>query len=147
MFTKKKAAFKKVEVLQAKIDQTEYWDLEILDFNIDFFGDEVNIFVYNDADTSWKISFLSCFKVTYETDATWRSITKVREMKKPQLGYFGQDITLSENKEYEGFYDVSIDLTIMIAKIICKDVNVELVSNNTLDIFWWKDGDPQNDSK
>ena len=136
-----KAALKRVEVLQAKIDQTEYWDLEILDFNIEFFGDEVNIFVYNDADTSWKIAFLSCFKVTYETDATWRSITKLREMKKPQLGYFGQDITLSENKEYEGFYDVSIDLTIMIAKIICKDVNVEVVSNNTLDIFWWKDGD------
>lgn len=130
-----------VEILQAKIDQTEYWDLEILDFNTNFFGDEVNIFVYNDAETSWKISFLSCFKVTYETDATWRSITKVREMKKTQLGYFGQDITLSENKEYEGFYDVSIDLSIMTAKIICKDVNVELVSNNTLDIFWWKDGD------
>lgn len=130
-----------IEILQAKIDQTEYWDLEILDFNTNFFGDEVNIFVYNDAETSWKISFLSCFKVTYETDATWRSITKVREMKKPQLGYFGQDITLSENKEYEGFYDVSIDLSIMIAKIICKDVNVELVSNNTLDIFWWNDGD------
>lgn len=138
---KKGGSIEKIEILQAKIDQTEYWDLEILDFNINFFGDEVNIFVYNDADTSWKISFLSCFKVTYDTDATWRSITKVQEMKKPQLGYFGQDITLSENKEYEGFYDVSIDLSIMTAKIICKDVNVELVSNNTLNIFWWKDGD------
>lgn len=127
-----------IEALQAKIDQTEYWDVEILDFNINFFGDEVNIFVYNDNETSWKISFLSCFKVTYETDATWRSITNVREMKKPQLGYFGQDITLSENKEYEGFYDVSIDLSIMTAKITCKDVNVELLSNHTLDIFWWK---------
>ena len=127
-----------IEALQAKIDQTEYWDVEILDFIINFFGDEVNIFVYNDDETSWKISFLSCFKVTYETDATWRSITNVREMKRPQLGYFGQDITLSENKEYEGFYDVSIDLSIMTAKITCKDVNVELLSNHTLDIFWWK---------
>lgn len=127
-----------IEALQAKIDQTEYWDVEILDFNINFFGDEVNIFVYNDDETSWKISFLSCFKVTYETDATWRSITNVREMKRPQLGYFGQDITLSENKEYEDFYDVSIDLSIMTAKITCKDVNVELLSNHTLDIFWWK---------
>lgn len=127
-----------IEALQAKIDKTEYWDLEILDFNINFFGDEVNIFVYNDDETSWKISFLSCFKVTYETDAAWRSITNVREMKRPQLGYFGQDITLSEDKDYEGFYDVSIDLSIMTAKITCKDVNVELVSNNTLDIFWWK---------
>ena len=127
-----------IEALQAKIDQTEYWDVEILDFIINFFGDEVNIFVYNDDETSWKISFLSCFKVTYETDATWRSIANVREMKKPQLGYFGQDITLSESKEYEGFYDVSIDLSIMTAKITCKDVNVELLSNNILDIFWWK---------
>lgn len=127
-----------IEALQAKIDQTEYWDVKILDFNINFFGDEVNIFVYNDDETSWKISFLSCFKVTYETDATWRSITNVWEMKRPQLGYFGQDITLSENKEYEDFYDVSIDLSIMTAKITCKDVNVELLSNHTLDIFWWK---------
>lgn len=130
-----------VEILQAKINQTEQCDLEILDFNTNFYGDEVNIFVYNDDGTSWKITFLSCFRVNYETDATWRNITNVREMKRPQLGYFGQDITLSENKEYEGFYDVSIDLSIMTAKIICKDVNVELVSNNTLDIFWWKDGD------
>lgn len=127
-----------IEALQTKIDKTEYWDLEILDFNISFFGDEVNIFVYNDDETSWKISFLSCFKVAYETDATWRSITNVREMKRPQLGYFGQDITLSENKEYKGFYDVSIDLSIMTAKITCKDINVELVSNNTLDILGWK---------
>lgn len=98
-----------VEMLQAKIDQTEYWDLKILDFSANFYGDEVSIFVYNDTDTSWRISFLSCFRVTYETDATWRSIANVREMKKPQLGYYGQDITLNESKDFEGFYDVSID--------------------------------------
>lgn len=128
-----------VETLQAKIDQTEYWDLKILDLNVNYFGDEVNIFVYNDADTCWKISFLSCFRVTYETDAAWRSITNVRDMRKPQLGYYGQDITLSESKDFEGFYDVSIDLAIMTANIICKDVNVEKVSNSTLNIFWWED--------
>ena len=27
-------------------------------------------------------------------------------MKKPQLGYYGQDITLNESKEFDGFYDV-----------------------------------------
>ena len=113
--------------------------MKILDFNAGFFGDEVNIFVYNDTDTSWKISFLSCFRVTYETDAAWRSIENVRKMRKPQLGYYGQDITLSENKDFEGFYDVSIDLTILTAKIICKDVSVEMVSNSTLNIFWRED--------
>lgn len=75
-----------VEILQAKIDQTEYWDLKILDFHANFFGD-------------------------------------------------------SESKDFEGFYDVLIDLSIMTAKIMCKDVNVEKVSNSTLNIFWWEDGD------
>lgn len=132
---------KKSEI-QKMIDETDYWDMEILDLKVSYFGDEVSIFVYNDADTSWKISFLSCFRVTYETDATWRSIANVREMKKPQLGYYGQDITLSENKDFQGFYDVSIDLTILTAKIICKDVNVEMVSNSTLNIFWRENEDP-----
>lgn len=125
-----------IETMQKKIDQTEYWDLEILDFQIQFFGDEVNIFVYNDADTSWRISFLSCYKVAYETDATWRTIAHVRDMKKPQLGYCGQDITLSESKDFKGFYDVSIDLTILTAKIICKEVNVEKISNSQLSMLW-----------
>lgn len=125
-----------IKMLQEKINQTEYWDLKILDFNTDYFGDEVNIFVYNDDDTSWKISFLSCFRVTYETDSTWRAITHVREMKNPQLGYYGQDITLNESKDFEGFYDVTIDLTILTAKIICKDVSVEKVSNSSINIFW-----------
>ena len=125
-----------IESMQEKIDQTEYWDLDVLDFQTNFFGDEVNIFVYNDADTSWRISFLSCYKVTYETDATWRTIAHVRDMKKPQLGYYGQDITLSESKDFEGFYDVSIDLTILTAKIICKEVSVEKISNSSLSMFW-----------
>ena len=33
-----------IESMQKKIDQTEYWDLAILDFQVNFFGDEVNIF-------------------------------------------------------------------------------------------------------
>lgn len=125
-----------IEIMQEKINQTEYWDVEILDFQTNYFGDEVNILIYNDSDTSWKISFLSCYRVTYETDATWRTIAYVRDMKKPQLGYYGQDITLSESKDFEGFYDVSIDLTILTAKIICKEINVEKISNGSLNAFW-----------
>lgn len=60
----------------------------------------------------------------------------MREMKRPQLGYFGQDITLSKSKDFAGFFDVSIDLTLLTAKIICKDVSVEKVSNSSLNIFW-----------
>ena len=65
----------KIESLQEKIDKTEYWDMKILDFQINFLGDEVSMWIYNDADTSWRVSFLSCYKVSYETDATWRCRT------------------------------------------------------------------------
>ena len=122
--------------LQRKIDETQYWDLRILDFQIDYFGDEVNIFIYNDEVTSWRISFLSCYRVEYQTDANWRTITHVSDMKKAQLGYYGQDITLAQNKSLNDFYDVKIDLTILTAKVTCKDINVEKISNNLVDVFW-----------
>lgn len=70
----KEDAYGKIESLQEKIDKTEYWDMKILDFQINFFGDEVSMWIYNDADTSWRVSFLSCYKVSYETDATWRAV-------------------------------------------------------------------------
>ena len=112
------------ENCKKKIDETQYWDLEILDFQINFFGDEVNIFIYDDINTSWKISFLTCYKVTYETDANWRTIAHVRDMKKSQLGYYGQDITISESKDFNGFYKASIDLTILTAEIVFKEIVV-----------------------
>ena len=128
-----------LEELQEKINQTAYWDLEILDFQINYFGDEVIIYVYNDDDTSWKISFSSCYKVNYETDANWRTITHVRDMKKPQLGYYGQDITIDESKEFDGFYDVSIDLTVLTARLVCKEIHVEKITNDLLNFFWQQD--------
>ena len=127
-----------LKTIQEKIAQTEYWDMPVLDFQIKFFGDEVDLFLYHDEDTSWKISFLTCHRVAYETDATWRGVARVREMKKPQLGYYGQDITLNKSKEFDGFYDVSMDLTILTAQIVCKEITVEKVSNDSWDIFWKK---------
>lgn len=57
-------------------------------------------------------------------------------MRKAQLGYYGQDITLTQNKSLDDFYDVKIDLTILTAKVTCKEINVEKVSNSLVDIFW-----------
>ena len=38
----------KIESLQEKIDKTEYWDIKILDFQINFLGDEVSMWIYNE---------------------------------------------------------------------------------------------------
>lgn len=76
----------KFKELQEKIDSTEYWDLDILDFNLNYFGDEISMFIYNGDETSWELTFLTCLKVQYETDASWRSIPYVKDMNSPQLG-------------------------------------------------------------
>ena len=68
--------------IQKLIDETDYWDVEILDLKASFFGDEVEMIIDNDEETCWKICFLSCNKVLYETDAIKRKIAKVRDMKK-----------------------------------------------------------------
>ncbi|MBT2217980.1 hypothetical protein KK120_19440 [Virgibacillus dakarensis] len=125
-----------IETLQEQIDNTEYWDMPILDVQIRYFGDEIYIYIENNDHTSWKISFISCFKVNYETDANWRGDFHVKDMKGPQLGYFGQDISIMRNQEDENFIDTKLDLSIMTMEITCRDIYVEQVENFRLSFFW-----------
>ena len=121
--------------IQKLIDETDYWDVEILDLKASYFGDEVEMIIDNDEETCWKVCFSSCYKVLYETDANKRKITKVRDMKKSQLGYFGQDISVCES-ENTNFYKVDLDLSIMEMHIECKDIFIEKISKKNLELFW-----------
>lgn len=127
-----------IEDMQKKIDETEYWDIKILDFQINYCGDEVALIIDNDDINSWKISFLSCQKVKYETDSDWRKITHVKDMKRPQLCYYGQDITISENKELDGFVNITMDLCIMDVELTCREIIVEKIDRSSLSLFWEK---------
>ena len=112
--------------IQVQVDQTEYWDENILDFKTAFFGDEAYLYIYKDNEKCWEIRFLACCEVTYKTDADRRSILLVRDMNKPQLGYYGQNIEIS-NSDIQGFYRVDMDLSIMEIEVICKKIEVEEV--------------------
>lgn len=96
----------------------------IFDIQTKLFGDETYTFIENDEKFRWKISFVSCYKVSYETDVNWRTIDNVEEMKDGQLGYDGQNISLIK---YEEFVECSLDLSIMVMNIVCKDILVERV--------------------
>jgi len=127
-----------IELLQNEIDNTEYWDMSILDIQTGYFGDEVYIFIENNEKTCWKISFISCYKVSYETDANWRTIDNVKEMRGGQLGYDGQDISLKKYEENENFVQCSLDLSIMLMNVVCKNILVEELSMKD-NIFFWQD--------
>lgn len=77
--------------------------------------------IYKDNEKCWEIRFLACYEVTYKTDADRRSIPLVRDMNKPQLGYYGQNIEIS-NSDIQGFYRVDMDLSIMEIELICKNI-------------------------
>ncbi|ECB9786941.1 hypothetical protein FLW04_05340 [Listeria monocytogenes] len=112
--------------------------MSILDIQTRYFGDEVYIFIENNEKTCWKINFISCYKVSYETDANWRTIDNVKEMRGGQLGYDGQDISLKKYEENENFVQCSLDLSIMLMNIVCKNILVEEVSMKD-NLFFWQD--------
>ena len=87
-----------IEEMQRRIDETEYWDEKILDIKNLYFGDEIEVIIDDDEneDNCWKIVFLSCYSVSYITDADWRKIKFVKEMSNSQLGYYGQDILVEK---------------------------------------------------
>lgn len=130
-----------IDKLKEIIIATDYCDARVFDFRCDYFGDEVYLFLENDDNSCWKISFLMCASVQYETDAgwskSWRHNPKyVCEMRKSQLGYFCQEISLDYSNKFEGFIDVTFDLSIMSGKITCKEIKVDKVNNEDCDFFW-----------
>ena len=130
-----------IDKIREEIIATNYCDMKALDFSCSFFGDEVYICVEKDESTSWKISFIMCANVKYETDAAWsdtwrKNPSKVRDMRSPQLGYYCQEIDVTENSELNGFYDVHFDLSIMTGDLTCKEIVVEEIPKEQINKFW-----------
>ncbi len=56
-------------------------------------------------------------------------------MKRPQLGYWIQDISVNEAPT-EGFYIIKLDLSIMEIQIECRNIHIDKINNNNLSFFW-----------
>lgn len=125
---------------QDKINQTDYWDCRILDLQILYFGDEVHIYIesYNenkvDLEECWKVSFLACASLNYETDAQNRKKIKVKDFTQNHL-YTCQEISL---EYYDGsFFQTRIVLEGLVKfNIISRDVTVERIKLSEHDFFW-----------
>lgn len=126
-----------IDKIQEKINKTHYWDLLILDVQTQYFGDEVYIYIEKNDKFCWKLTFASCYKVSYETDANWRGDIEVKKTG-PKAGYYGQDISLKKYEADENFVQCSLNLSIMTMEIICKNIFVEEVEIKK-DTFFWED--------
>ena len=124
-----------VNKMQELLAKPDYWHMRVLDVKASYFGDEVEILIENDEETCWKISFLSCYKVSYNTDANRRKISNVKSMRKSQLCYYGQDITVCKSDK-DNFYKVDLDLSIMEMQIECQDILIEQIARDNFELFW-----------
>lgn len=125
-----------INAIQQKIDSTEYYDAEVLDFEIKYFGDEVRMVYEDDDETSWVVRFLTCLKVQYETDADWRRLPYVKEMARTQLAHFLQKMSIELSDEHPEYMEIKIDTTLLLVEIICREIAFEKVDNSTLTFFW-----------
>ena len=115
-----------IEEIQKAIDKMQYWDAKIMDLNIRHFGDEIEVLIENEeTNYCWCIIFESCSSVTYKTDAVCRKKNLlVKDMKKGQLGYYGQDISVRQS-ELADFVDVHMDLTLIEFDIVCRNIIIK----------------------
>ena len=122
--------------LQEVIDSTDYWDCKVLNLNVMYFGDCLTLYIEDNETYCWKMQFLSCYSMRYITDAIWRNTPQnVKDMKKGQLGYYCQDISVLES-EYDDFYKFKLDLSIMSIEVVCKEIKVKKELTDNIIWFW-----------
>lgn len=125
-----------IQELQQELDQLNYCDKDILDFQIHYFGDEISMCIESSSNAFyWNVLFTSCLRVYYHTDADWRGPLSVRKMRKTQLGYVAQSITVSESSD-SGFYKITMDLSIAEVIIECRNVTIERSERHPQKFFW-----------
>lgn len=80
----------KAKQIQEKIDDLNYWDSEVLQVNIEYFGDEVTI-IFDEI----KLLFNGCSKVNITTDPQDRKMP-IRSLTSNQMPYYMQDIEVTD---------------------------------------------------
>jgi hypothetical protein len=127
----------KIEKIKKEIAKTDYQDMPILDVRVGYLGSELSIYIEKNKDKSYELLFLDCYKVSYETDAAipnWRS-ESVREFSRSQIGYYGQDFSLSKS-EVDDFVKIDCNLNPLYISVTCKNVKVQEVKNKDMNFFW-----------
>lgn len=110
----------------------QFIDLDVIDLQIKYFGDEISIVVDCDNETYQVIKCELCHYVEYETDVNWengmwRNGISVKDMERSQLGYSFQNISVRTAKKHKGMYVVDVNLGIFEMRVVCKNISSEAI--------------------
>lgn len=148
-----------IDLLNAKLDSLDYWDSEMLDFEIKYFGDEATLYIQQydsqgrETDYCWKLTFFRCYRVNDETNAG-RLATKndggVRKeiiartysnsqmtgRGRPPGSYYLYNMVVELYNDF--LYKFDVTLSMMSIEIICQDFKLETVLVKKQGFFWDK---------
>lgn len=121
-----------IEQMQKQINAINYWDAEVFDFRLAFFGDEVEIIIEDTVDFDYSLKFIHCYKVCYEdTDKLGRSLDVLkRDFTKRKLGYYLHDIVIEKSSNKE-FVDIQLTTAPLFIQLTCKAIQIERIPHHT----------------
>lgn len=114
------------EKILFEIEAMHYWDARVLKFDSSFFGDEITL-VFEDTDFNVKLSFIGCSSFYFVTSADDR-IKPLRELARPQIPYFLQDIEVTDvQNECHSLLNCKILMPPLNAEILCTSISIEKI--------------------
>jgi hypothetical protein len=113
------------------IESFHYWDARSLSLSSNYFSDEVSLVFDNDDKNDVLMRFLQCYKVEFNQCLGFIKDKPIKELSKPQIPYFLQDIKVEIIKR-EGIelYKIRINMAPLDLEIWCKDISIKSVTRS-----------------
>ncbi len=109
--------------MQEEIEAWDYWDTNVLSFNIIYFGDEVSV-VWEENDYDVELLFTGCSSLSYVTSPEDR-LKPIKELTRPQLPYFLHDIKVTDiERRGIDLFKLKITMPPLFIDIICTDITI-----------------------
>lgn len=113
-----------IQELLKKIEDSYYWDARVKSLECNCFGDEVKV-VFEDDEKNITYFFSECYKVKIEHAVEFQKDRPSKELTRPQIPYFMQDVELKEielcQKKYMEF---KINMYPIELLIVCKKFDI-----------------------
>ncbi len=118
IYIKSEMIYLEAKKIQSDIEALHYWDARVLQMDTSFFGDEITI-MFEETDYNVNLLFTGCSKFSFITSVEDR-LKPLKELTKPQIPYFIQDIEVSDLEIEDG-------KNLLKCNILMPPLNVEVV--------------------
>jgi len=110
--------------IQELVNSLHYWDARVTHLSCNYFADEIEL-IYEDEGSGVVYKFIGCYKSVFDHVKGYDKFCPVKEMSRPQIPYFLQDVKFGEIIEQEiSFYTCKINMFPLYLEIWCKDIEI-----------------------